>query len=348
MRTAFLRISGLLALAATYISLCGWFFIIPIPKSDVQKAGEMARAQDWHGVINFTTEGLKRNPEHPQFLNLRCLAHIRIGQLDDAERDCQAALKVSPSPVHESAFPGGPQSDAGTIYKEIPSNNLGAIRQLRRQHAEAIPFFEMAVEMKPEFGLGWSNLVVSYEALGNREKAWDAYQQLAKVDESRAKVAKAKFNISDSRPSNSAPVAQSPVTKAEPVTQQLLEQLSQPQAPTMQSETKAEKAVQSPSATAANVNDVQAAQRVVSAEPTNPSAWRTLAGQYASAGEFEKAIRAYQEALRLEPNNADTLETLGVLYAKSGQKDKVREVWENLAKIDKARSDKFFSTYILP
>ena len=74
MRTTLFRISRLLIALFTYVSLCGWFFIFPIPKSDVQKAAEMARAQDWHGVINFMTEKLKNNPEHPDYLILRCNA----------------------------------------------------------------------------------------------------------------------------------------------------------------------------------------------------------------------------------------------------------------------------------
>ena len=87
---------------------------------------------------------------------------------------------------------------------------------------------------------------------------------------------------------------------------------------------------------------------MVVAQPSNVSAWRELGRQYQAAGDSEKAIRAYQEALRLAPSDIDSLEAVGAIYAKGGQKVKVRETWESLAKIDKPRAEKFFSTYVLP
>lgn len=256
---------------------------------------------------------------------------------------------MAPEPVRESAFPGSP-SNAGTTTTEVFNNNLGVIPQLRGKHGEAIPFFQKAVEIKSGYGLAWMNMIVSYNAISERGKVWDAYQQLAKVDDSRARAAKAKFNIPDQRPADAAPPAVATQRPAPPAQQSAVQESQPPQGqpPAMQPEVSVQKSEQNPSLTASTIGNIQAAQRVVLAEPTNPSAWRALAGQYASTGENEKAIRAYQEALRLEPNNVDTLEALGALYAKSGQKDKVRETWESLAKVDKGRADKFFSAYILP
>ena len=134
-------------------------------------------------------------------------------------------------------------------------------------------------------------------------------------------------------------------------TQQLTEQSKQPpqvQPGSISAAKIPEKPANSPTSIASADSDIQTAQRLVVAEPTNVRAWRELARQYQAAGEADKAIRAYQEALRLEPNDANTLEAVGMLYSKSGQKDKLREVWESLAKVDKTRADKFFAAYILP
>jgi len=94
--------------------------------------------------------------------------------------------------------------------------------------------------------------------------------------------------------------------------------------------------------------DHQTAQQTVMADPSIAAAWRELASLFQVAGENDKAIRAYENADRFEPGNATTLEALGALYAKAGQRDKVRQVWEKLRKIDKARAEQFYSTFMLP
>jgi tetratricopeptide (TPR) repeat protein len=86
---------------------------------------------------------------------------------------------------------------------------------------------------------------------------------------------------------------------------------------------------------------IEAAQQLVVSQPSNPHGWRDLGKQYQSAGESDKAIRAYQQALRLDPRDLDSLEGIGAMYAKEGQRAKVRETWETLAKIDKARAERF-------
>lgn len=83
-------------------------------------------------------------------------------------------------------------------------------------------------------------------------------------------------------------------------------------------------------------------------DPSIAADWRELARHFLAAGENDKAIRAYQNAERFDPGNANTLEALGALYAKAGQQDKVHQVWERLRHIDRARAEKFFSTYVQP
>lgn len=111
----------------------------------------------------------------------------------------------------------------------------------------------------------------------------------------------------------------------------------------------ARKGDESPNAIASvTTPDHHTAQQTVMADPSVAAAWRELATRFQVAGENDKAIRAYENADRFEPGNAATLEALGVLYARAGQGDKVQQVWEKLRKIDKARAEQFFSTYMLP
>ena len=315
--------------AFVYVSLCGFFiFPIPIPKTDARKAQELAQARDWHGVINFTTEQLKSNPNNESLYDFRCLANFNLRRFAEAERDCQESPKILPNRV-------------------APTNNLGAIRQYQSRHAEAIAYFEKAVAIQPNYGVSWANIVVSYNAMQQPGKAWDAFQELAKVDASRAKDVKTRLKIPDERPADL--VAKVPQVLSPPPTQQSAVQPEraievQPGREHPQSSNRQRVDDASPIAQ----GDLQTAQTLVITEPSNARAWRELGKQYQSAGDTDKAIRAFQEALRLEPSDANTLETLGALYAKAGQKEKVRETWENLGKVDKARADKFFSVYILP
>jgi predicted Zn-dependent protease len=106
--------------------------------------------------------------------------------------------------------------------------------------------------------------------------------------------------------------------------------------------------VLSPVANQATNLEMQAAQRLVLAEPLNVSGWRQLGQQYVVMGDTNKALRAYQEAQRLAPSDPETLEELGILYAKNGEKEKTREVWEALNKVDKVRAERLFAAYILP
>jgi tetratricopeptide (TPR) repeat protein len=297
-----------LLLAATYVSLCGFFFIFPIPKSDERKVAEMIQARNWHGVINFTTERLngapQRNATNDTMLNFRCLAHIGLNQLDDAEKDCQQSLQAVPD-------------------SHNPTNMLGLIRLRRGQNTEAVPFFEKAVQLKPDFGIGWANLVATYSAMGETGKAWDAYQKLAAVDVSRAKTQKALYRIPDARPADKGePI---PIGGAKPATTLAA---AKPAAP--------------------GDADLQAAQKAVLDEPGNAALWRTLGQKYVAAGDHERALKAYGEAMKLEPQNLDTLEAAGALHAKLGQKERAKEIGDAIAKLDAARGEKFLAEHLKP
>jgi len=130
-------------------------------------------------------------------------------------------------------------------------------------------------------------------------------------------------------------------------TQQGIQHL-QAQSAAIRNDTPPEKPPSTTSRITGTDKDIQTAQRLVVAEPSNARAWRELASQYQAVGESDKAIRAYQEALRLEPSDVETLEKLGALYAKTGQKENVRKTWASIEIVDKAKADAFFNTYILP
>jgi len=307
-----LRIGRYFLGGALYACLCGFFFIFPIPKSDERRVTEMVAARNWHGVVNFTTERLSghRNGTNDTMLNFRCLAHLNLNQLDDAERDCQDSLKAVPD-------------------KHLPTNNLGVIRLKRGLNTEAVPFFEKAVQLKPDFCIGWANLVATRSAMGEPGKAWDAYQQLAKVDASRARTYKTNFRVPDERPAErGAPI---------PIPGQMVAATTVPVAARTQS-----------TPAPAGEGELLDAQKLVVTEPANAAAWQALGGMYAARGDAERALRAYGEAIKLQPSNPDLLEAAGALHAKQGQKDRVKEIWEALGKIDQARAEKFFSAYLLP
>jgi tetratricopeptide (TPR) repeat protein len=83
-------------------------------------------------------------------------------------------------------------------------------------------------------------------------------------------------------------------------------------------------------------------------QPENPKAWYNLGIIYDDLKLYGDAVEAYRETVRIQPENADAWYKLGVDYAIEGERDKMREVYQALRRLDGARAELYFNTYILP
>ena len=80
----------------------------------------------------------------------------------------------------------------------------------------------------------------------------------------------------------------------------------------------------------------------------NPNAWYKLGITYDDLKLYDEAVEAYRETVEIQPENADAWYKLGVDYAVLDERGKMREIYQILRKLDSARAEQYFNTYILP
>ncbi|SDA14314.1 Tetratricopeptide repeat-containing protein [Nitrosospira sp. Nsp18] len=83
-------------------------------------------------------------------------------------------------------------------------------------------------------------------------------------------------------------------------------------------------------------------------QPDNAGIWYDLGNTYYNTKRYAHAVHAYRDALRIQPENPDAWYSLGLAYAHLDERDRMRGIYQTLRKLDLARAERYFNTYILP
>jgi len=90
------------------------------------------------------------------------------------------------------------------------------------------------------------------------------------------------------------------------------------------------------------------AEKSVIANPKDAVAWRTLGDAHASAGDWNKAARAYEEGLRLVPSDSQTLASLALTYCKRYDRSQLDNAIDETRKTNPGLSEQIVRKCILP
>ena len=165
------------ALFFVYVSLCGWFFIIPIPGGgpwDEREARDLVDKRDWTGLVEFSGKRLEAWPDHPIWLMRKGYALSNLGR-------------------HEEAAPVYKQITVLKPDNELAWNNLASAYNNLKKHADAVTAAQEAIRLKPQYARHWFNLAWAHYALGKGDKAKSEYEEVAKRDGALANEFRKRF-----------------------------------------------------------------------------------------------------------------------------------------------------------
>jgi len=112
----------------------------------------VTRNPDWNNDIEFYNRTLDASPQAYQILNDLGTAYWDRGEVDNAEAAWKRSLDVHPN-------------------NPVVLNNLGMVAGKRKQYAEAIKYFQQALEMKSTSLDPYLNLGRAYRVMGLMEPA---------------------------------------------------------------------------------------------------------------------------------------------------------------------------------
>jgi tetratricopeptide (TPR) repeat protein len=133
-------------------------------------AGQVyGRIGDHAKAAEYITRAMEMDPHYSEYFNDRGNICLKMGRLEDAERDFLHAIELSP-PYPEVWF------------------NLGQCYARMRRPAEAEAAFARTVDLDPGRIPAWVNLALARQALGRGEDALAAYDAAIAQDASNALV----------------------------------------------------------------------------------------------------------------------------------------------------------------
>ena len=127
------------------------------------------RIGDHANALEYITRAMELDPHYSEYFNDRGNLYLKLGRLEEAERDFLHAIELSP-PYPEVWF------------------NLGQCYARMGRPADAEAAFARAVDLDPGRIPGWVNLARARHALGRREEALAAYDAAVAEDGANALV----------------------------------------------------------------------------------------------------------------------------------------------------------------
>lgn len=93
---------------------------------------------------------------------------------------------------------------------------------------------------------------------------------------------------------------------------------------------------------------IHAYRKSLGINPENSPAWYNLGITYDDLKLYDESAEAYRQTVRIQPENVNAWYRLGVAYAALDERAKMRDIYQALSKLDPARAELYFNTYILP
>jgi protein O-mannosyl-transferase len=185
-------------------------------------------------------------------------------------------------------------------------NNLGTVYASQGQFDRAIPEYQAALRLKPDFAEAHNNFGDAYSSQGQLDKAIPEYQAALRL---KPDFAQAHYNL------GLAYASQGQFDRAIPEYQAAL-RLKPDFA---EAHNNLGDAYSSQGQLDRAIVEYQTALRL---NPHLVNAHYNLALAYRSQGQLDRAIAEFQTALRLQPNDAEAHYNLGVAYSFQGQLDR--------------------------
>lgn len=148
--------------------------------------GRTADAREHLGVA------LRLNAEHVAARQTLLGIMVQSKQFPDAERLMQEGLKVLPGQTRFTVTLARLQVDRGDVAAALDTLQVGlpyaqgnaeysaffaGLLQRKQRHAEAVQQFQQALQARPQTGLWWLGLAMSFQALAQKAEAQDAYRR---------------------------------------------------------------------------------------------------------------------------------------------------------------------------
>ena len=212
----------------------------------------------------------------------------------------------------ESVHPEDTEEIYRLILKEKPDNpeanyNLGLMELDRRQSARAIPYFEAAIDARPEHGPYWLAYIEALDKAGQRESAFQIMEMAIKagLDGKDAEALKCRLT---GKPSETLSLLSIPANESDALPS------PQPQ----------ERGQSTPPSEPEDINTLISlfnqkryadgeilACSLVKRFPENGFLWKALGFILKSQGRLEEAVLALQKSILLSPEDQDISDNLG-------------------------------------
>jgi len=232
----------------------------------LQQSGHLNNAEILYKKI------LKQVPNQPDSLHYLGLLYLQKGDLKNSAKYIKQSLKVTNNPVFYC--------------------NYGMLLNKQEKNAEAIKVYKKALDIKPDYAIGWFNLGVTHKELGEFYSAELAYLKAISCDN---KYIKALHNL----------FAVQRIQGKEKEAMDTIQILQQVSPDTIDALLNLGTALYS---SGGNTNIKKAREYFKKAQELNPDSlevYRALAGCAEEGNDIEYALHAYENMLKIEPNYHD-------------------------------------------
>jgi tetratricopeptide (TPR) repeat protein len=134
------------------------------------------RVKKWENTETIFTDTIEKYPYAPRPYVSR--GHYRGAQAnlltEDEEKEAKRALQDSAIVDYQRALAIQPD--------HMAYNNVGDIQSKRGQTQEALKNFQQAVQIKPNFAIGYGNIATCYLRLGQNQKALEYVNQAIQLN----------------------------------------------------------------------------------------------------------------------------------------------------------------------
>ncbi len=146
-------------------------------QDDYNQAVQAQQNNKLDDAITLYQKAIAEAPNESAYPYALGTAYQAKNDMDNAIASYEKALALAPkNPDYKKVYLAAKQLKAGPIMDEaVKKHTAGDI-------AGAIPLYEQALSINPDYARGWTNLASAYQAAGNFQKAIDAYSKAYSLD----------------------------------------------------------------------------------------------------------------------------------------------------------------------
>lgn len=155
------------------------------------RADALMQAEDWRGLAGFARTWATGQPRSFEAWRFLAIAHAKLREWPAAIAADRKAVALEPSDrdarlqlADDLSLSRAEGPEAERIYEQLyiedsadphMLNNYAIVLGRARQHVRAVVLLERAVRLDPAYKLAWRNLGNQYRALGQKDKAAEAF-----------------------------------------------------------------------------------------------------------------------------------------------------------------------------